>query len=161
MFEGRLSALAAAQEMLVLAGEAGVVPLRQALHTALAPFLGDGDRLILDLPDADIPSKLAADLAVALHELATNATKYGALAEQAGHIALSGRIDGTGESPELALEWRETGGPPVQPPGQAGFGTRLLASIVGGHDGWMEMDWLPSGVVCRLRFPLGGAPAMR
>lgn len=159
IFEGRLSTLAAAQEMLVLAGETGLVALRQAVHTALAPFLGDGDRLSVDIPDADIPSKLAADLAVALHELATNATKYGALADPGGRIALSGRVDGSGVGPSLSLEWREIGGPPVRPPDRSGFGTRLLASIVDGHDGTMAMDWLPSGVVCRLEFPLGSASA--
>lgn len=158
MFEGRLSALAAAQEMLVLAGDTGFVPLRHTMHTALAPFVGDGDRLFMDIPDADIPSKLAADLALALHELATNATKYGALAEQGGQVALSGRVDGSGDGPDLTLEWLETGGPAVHPPDRGGFGTRLLASIVGGHNGRMEMEWLPSGVVCSLRFPLDRAP---
>lgn len=158
VFDGRVSALAAAQDMLLRAGGAGTVTLSEVVRTALAPFVGSGDRLNEDLTDAAVPSAMASDLALVLHELATNATKYGALADQRGRIALTGRVHRAQDGPELKLEWRETGGPPVRRPDRHGFGTRLLARIVGSHGGRMDMDWQESGVVCHVSLPLGAAP---
>lgn len=161
VFDGRLSALAAAQDMLLRAGDAGVVAVAEVVRTALAPFLGSGERLRLDLPDAAVPSAMASDLALILHELATNATKYGALANQEGRIGLAGRVDDVKDGAELRLEWRETGGPPVRRSERDGFGTRLLTRIVRGHGGRVDMEWHESGLVCHVCLPLGAVPSPR
>jgi two-component sensor histidine kinase len=93
-------------------------------------------------------------LAVVLHELATNATKYGALSVPAGRVAISwAKLD---ENPSsLRLMWRETGGPPVSPPAKKGFGTTLIERSLP-HDlgGSVSLQFLPNGLEAELTFPL-------
>jgi two-component sensor histidine kinase len=89
---------------------------------------------------------------VCLHELATNAAKYGALSRRNGHVqvAWSRALDGL-----LALSWSEVGGPPVAPPSRQGFGTGVIKQMVEGQlKGEMRFDWQPEGFACALSFPL-------
>jgi two-component sensor histidine kinase len=97
---------------------------------------------------------LTQDLALALHELATNAAKHGALRAAEGRIAIeAGRV--VGDEPGLRLVWRERGGPAVAAPARQGFGTKLLHQlIIGRHTGSLKLDWRVEGLVCTIQLPL-------
>ena len=91
----------------------------------------------------------ALTLALALNELGTNATKYGALSVPEGRLSLRWSID-----PALTLEWRESGGPPVTPPSRTGFGSRMITTMLAkDFGGTVDLRYEPSGVVCRLDAP--------
>ena len=101
---------------------------------------------------------MAVNLAMALHELATNAAKYGALSTRGGHVDLSWTV--THSEPVLHMKWRETDGPSVKQPEREGFGTRMirrvLASELGGN---VSLDFKPDGLECTITAPLGGPAA--
>lgn len=156
-FRGRISALATAHDQLVVSGWQGARLgdlARATLHAHAADAPGG---LTLELADLLLPPALAQDLALALHELATNAAKYGALSTTGGRVTLEARL----ELGELVLIWRETGGPPVEAPVRPGFGTTLLAHLVAHQrKGAVHLDWRAEGLVCELRMALhpdGGA----
>ena len=94
-----------------------------------------------------------------LHELATNATKHGALGVPSGTVAVSWRVDHA--AGRLCLRWEERGGPPVaSQPTRRGFGSRVIAATVRGQlGGAVERRWQPEGLVCLLEFPLSRAVA--
>jgi two-component sensor histidine kinase len=91
----------------------------------------------------------ASMLAMALHELATNAVKYGALSNATGHVLLT-----TQRAPDdhgrVVLIWQERGGPPVSPPKHNGFGSRLVGRALRAELGRVDLNFDPSGVVCRM-----------
>ena len=94
-------------------------------------------------------------MTLALHELATNASKHGALSAATGRVRLSARIEPAGTGEEFVLVWQEDGGPPVQPPTTAGFGTTMLGRVLEyQHQGATELIWRAAGLLCRLRLPL-------
>jgi len=95
----------------------------------------------------DVSSKHALALSLALHELATNATKYGALSRPAGRVRVEWRV----QENMLHLDWEESGGPPVEAPARTGFGSRLLTAVVS-HDlgGTVTLDYNVSGVKCNI-----------
>src|SRR5690348_13509907 len=117
-FQARLLALSRAHELL-LQHQHDSMDLGE-LVIALLPL--DGDRFSIDGPSVHLNAQAAVSLSLLLHELATNAAKYGALSSSPGHVELRWLVEGE----ELLLQWRERGGPPVQPPRTTGFGTRLL-----------------------------------
>jgi two-component sensor histidine kinase len=89
---------------------------------------------------------------VCLHELATNAAKYGALSRPQGHVRIAWSLTSDGR---LVLSWSETGGPPVSPPVRQGFGTRVMKQMVEGQfKGEMRFEWRPEGLVCELSFAM-------
>ena len=145
-FEGRLSALAAAHDLLTLEAWQSA-SLRRIVEDVIAPYCGDRERFGVDGPDLALPPKVAVSLALGLHELCTNAAKYGALSRADGRV----RVGWSAKGGRLQLEWRETGGPPVEAPTRRGFGTRMiergLASELGGK---VEIAFEPAGVVCRI-----------
>jgi two-component sensor histidine kinase len=124
---------------------------------------GDADRLSCAGPQArvDAPSSLA--LALVLHELGTNARKYGALSVPNGELTITLEIDGDHGAPQLNLEWVECGGPRVYKPEIRGFGTALIAHSLKGVSGNTELRFDPEGLSCTIRLPLvpagNGAPA--
>lgn len=147
--DGRLQALAAAHDLLSATAWHGA-GLRALLERVLGPHRGGEGRLVLEGGERILPPALAQDLALGLHELATNAAKYGALSRPGGRVGLRLEEDGEG----LVLTWRESGGPKVVPPQRQGFGTRLLSrALAHQHGGRVELDWRPGGLVCRLRVP--------
>ncbi len=89
-------------------------------------------------------------LALALHELCTNAAKYGALSRRGGHVEITwSRV------PEgMELVWTESGGPPTVEPAQYGFGTLLLTRVLAQQLGSVELHFLPEGLRCRMTMPL-------
>lgn len=126
---------------------------------SLAPFgVEDGDRFSLSGPDLRLPPQLVVAYALALHELATNASKYGALSAATGVVEVAWRIEGEPDHPLLHMLWRETGGPPVVPPTRTSFGTqlikRVLAAEIGGR---VDLDFRSEGVVFTAVAPLADA----
>jgi PAS domain S-box-containing protein len=159
-FRGRLGALAAAHDLLTESGWRGA-GLAELARRTLAPHFGrDGDRLGFEVEDVPLLPALAQGLALALHELATNAAKYGALSAPGGRVRLTAGevVDGGGDR-ELYLVWREEGGPSVERPATRGFGTTLLErALAHQHGGRVELDWRAEGLSCAIRMPLATAP---
>ena len=111
----------------------------------MAPFAAD--QMILDGPSLDVSPKQALALSLALHELATNAAKYGALSRPGGRVELRWKA----QSGQLILNWRESGGPPVVAPSRRGFGSRLLEDgLFSDLDGHTRLDFVAAGVCCSI-----------
>ena len=89
-------------------------------------------------------------IAMALHELATNGAKYGALSVPSGHISLTWVHEEVGGP--LILRWTERGGPALQAPTRRGFGTRVIELVIGQLQGQARFDWRPEGLVCEITF---------
>jgi two-component sensor histidine kinase len=155
-FEDRLMALAWTHDILTRERWAGA-SLKTVLARTMSPH-GDG-RVTLKGPDLRISPKMALALAMGVHELATNAAKYGALSTEAGRVEIAWRLDEAVAPPQLTLEWRERGGPKVIPPTRRGFGARLLerglAHELGGQ---VELRFPPTGVRCRICAPFDPEP---
>ena len=158
--EGRVAALARAQTLLADDRWAGT-DLRVLLQGELAPFLErDGLRVALDGPPVALPALATQPLAMATHELATNALKYGALSVPEGRLQVSWRVVPQPFGPALLrLNWMETGGPPIMaPPVRRGFGSRVLDGTVRGQlGGRATQAWTEAGLVCDLEVPIGQA----
>jgi PAS domain S-box-containing protein len=157
---GRVTALARAQTLLANEGWAGA-DLRAMLTAEMEAFLIDGGagepRATLAGPTVALPACAAQPLAMAVHELATNAVKYGALSVPAGRVSVLWRIedDETAEA-QLRLRWLEVGGPPVPgPPVRRGFGSRVLeATLRYQLSGTVTLAWETTGLVCEIVVPL-------
>jgi PAS domain S-box-containing protein len=157
-FRGRLQALGAAHNALI-AGHWSWASLAALVKTALEPYMGEGDRICLDIQDVRIKPDLALSLALGLHELATNAAKYGALSSPTGRVALTAHLERGSSGEELRLVWQEDGGPAVTRPAVPGFGTKMLSQAMQyQHKGMVEFDWRKEGLVCRLFLPLATRP---
>jgi PAS domain S-box-containing protein len=153
-FRGRLQALNAAHSVLI-AEHWNWASLSSLVRTTLEPYLGEGDRIRLDVQELRLNPDFALTLALGLNELATNAVKYGALASPTGRITLTGRVEAAESGGMFQLVWQEDGGPPVDVPTVAGFGTRLLSEAIEyQHEGKVELDWRKEGLVCRLTLPI-------
>ena len=111
-------------------------------------------------PPIHVGSKAALSLSLMIHELATNAAKYGALSTSTGFVVVDWSVDSTGPELMVRLRWAESGGPQVTPPTRQGFGTRLiergLAGAIGGN---VHLTYPPDGVMCELSAPLAGIEA--
>lgn len=142
---GRLDALASANELLRF-GILESAPLRQMVDTAVRPF--DRDRFALEGPDCEVARSSATSLMMGLHELCTNATKYGALSGEDGMVAVTWSTTQGDKGPEILIDWSETGGPDVEPPQRRGLGSRLLAPNAGLVR--VDMDWRKEGLRCRM-----------
>jgi PAS domain S-box-containing protein len=148
--DGRIGALARAHTLLAQSRWQGA-DLARLVGEELAPFRTDGpDRITSAGPDVSLEPRTAQTLALALHELATNAAKYGALSVQSGRVAVNWELQPHG----LLLRWTESGGPAPQPPAAPGFGIRLIsASVERQLAGEAAFHWRPEGLHCTLRLP--------
>jgi PAS domain S-box-containing protein len=152
-FEARLIALSDAHNLMVDAGWAAL-PLDQLAETVLRPFgeISAKGRVRLAGPEILLAPRTAIAFTLALHELATNAAKYGALATPGGHVEFRWRIEERDDT--FRAEWKEFGGPPVAAPKRRGFGARLieqgLASELGGD---VALEFAAAGLVCRIEAP--------
>jgi len=148
--EGRIQALAATHNLLSASRWEGA-NLRQIVDEELAPYKTDQEpRATAEGPSALLLPSTAQAVALALHELATNAAKYGALSTAAGRLRLHWWIG----KEALELEWTETGGPPTAPPSSHGFGLTIVrSSIESQFRGGVSYDWRPEGLSCRLSIP--------
>jgi PAS domain S-box-containing protein len=154
LFESRLTALSRAHDVLTVESWEGA-ELRRVASRALEPFASKDGRVSIDGPDVWLTPKQALALSMTLHELATNATKYGALSNDAGTVRVSWVVAPFDGSGELELTWTEQGGPPVSQPTRKGFGTRLIQRNLA-HDlgGDATIDYRPQGVVSVIRSPI-------
>jgi two-component sensor histidine kinase len=156
VFTARLVSLSAAHDVLTRENWEGA-GLREVVHVALAPF--DESRIAAVGREVRLGARAALALGMALHELATNATKYGALSTEAGGVTLTWRARRGDEGWLLDLEWREHGGPRVEAPKRRGFGSRLLTQGVRSDlNGAAELEFAPEGVICRITAPLETPP---
>jgi len=144
-FEGRLQALAAAHNMLTRKNWESA-SLADVVTEALAPFCAP-ERCVVEGPMLMPPPSMAVALALATHELATNAAKYGALSNDSGRLSVRWSVD----AGVLTFEWREAGGPTVLPVTRVGFGTRLIQRTLAAEmKGKAELKFEPTGLVCRV-----------
>ena len=143
----RVQALAGAHDVLIRQGWSSAT-LGEIVGRATAPFLAGGPaRIHTGGPDVVISPRAATALSLALHELATNAVKYGALASEAGTVIINWSI----EAGRFTLVWQELGGSPVTAPTRKGFGSRMIEqALAASLMGQAEVDYRPTGVVFTL-----------
>jgi len=156
-FLDRLMALARANDVLLADSWAGATLASVAAGMA-APH-GDGERFTIAGPEVRLAASSAMALALGLHELATNAAKYGALSTPEGRVTLTWGVEAAAEAGgprRLNLTWRERGGPPLGKPGRAGFGSRLIErGLAAELKAEVRLDYQPDGLVFTLSAPLG------
>lgn len=118
--------------------------------------------MVIEGPLVPVGPKAAQLLALAVHELATNAAKYGALSIAGGCVVVTFAFEGEGDKGLLVIQWLEAGGPPVLPPARQGFGTRLIKKVVAkALRADVAMDYRPEGLICRLAVQRGTLEADR
>ena len=152
-FEGRLFALARGHDVLTRESWEGA-ELEEIVAEAVAPYRRGDDHFTISGPKVRLTPRTAIALAMALHELATNAAKYGALSVPTGRVSVQWSV--TGDEPRrLTLRWEEVGGPPVVPPSRTGFGTRLVQrSLAAELEGEVRLSYEVRGVTCSVMAPL-------
>jgi two-component sensor histidine kinase len=155
-FEGRLLALNRAHELLTREIGNGVL-LRDLVVESIAPYeMTPAARFSLCGPSIRLGSEISVTLAMALHELATNALKYGALLTTDGRIDVSWRVeDDARASKRISMEWIERGGPAVVPPTRRGFGSDLIErGLARQFGGSATLQFVSTGLRCRISAPL-------
>jgi PAS domain S-box-containing protein len=158
-FEGRLLALSKTHNLLTRKSWREA-ELRDVAEQELAPYRKQGDeRVVLNGPNVRLPARYAINLGLVLHELVTNAAKYGALSTNAGHLEMNWTVVENEDRPDqLRIHWTESGGPPVAPPKRQGFGSRLIRrSIEGELGGYMVLNFAEGGVAYDISVPLAHA----
>jgi two-component sensor histidine kinase len=143
-----------ATDDLIIATQGKGACLGDIVSAELRPY--DAARISTKGPDILLPPKLALTMALLLHELATNAAKYGALSSSFGKISVEWWCYTDGG---LNLEWREREGPAVTTPSHRGFGTRLFLRALAQFGGKIDTSFAPTGLVCTLSVPLSDAVA--
>jgi PAS domain S-box-containing protein len=155
VFVARLHALAGAHDLLTSDNrhQAALVDL---VGRALNVFQDKHrERFVIDGPDGIfLDGQKASLLIMVLHELATNAAKYGALSNETGHVRVAWEIPGGDPPKRFRLCWKESGGPPVSPPTQKGFGSLLIERALQDHLGRARLDFDPQGLVCSIEISL-------
>ena len=158
-FSARLKAMAIAQDVLTQ-GIGDGAPLHQLISKSLEPYRQHDapDRIAISGPEVWIDARRSTSLTMAMHELATNAVKYGALSVDTGLVSVCWRVERLCGVDHLHLEWRERGGPSVTPPETRGFGSLLVErGLAQELSGKAEIAFLPEGVVCEITTSLEGA----
>ncbi|HEU4959959.1 MAG TPA: HWE histidine kinase domain-containing protein [Sphingomonas sp.] len=152
VFQGRLEALSGAHDLLTRT-QWQDAELAAVIERALAAWRNGRGHITLVGPRVRLSPKRAVTVAMAMHELATNAGKYGALSATEGTVAICWTVEGA--PPRLQLIWRESDGPPVEPPTRRGFGTRMIEKALAYEfGGTARLDYLPDGLVCTIDAPL-------
>jgi two-component sensor histidine kinase len=150
-FAERLAALAGTYD-LILSREGSAAPIREIISAALRAHIASEERIRLDGPDVVLPADLALPLSLVLHELATNATKYGSLGSEPGTVAIEWKHD----DGRILLVWTETGGPPVSMPTKRGFGSVLIERAFSSKaQAQSRSDYRPEGLVFEVVFSTG------
>jgi two-component system CheB/CheR fusion protein len=151
--EGRIKAIARAHNL--IRGQGGIDgSLSDMITTELEPFTR-GRVIRTSGPDVVLTSRSGLSLALVLHELATNAAKYGSLSVVGGELHVIWQVVGRDDGPHLEIDWREKNGPQVTRPRSGGFGTKLIeVSLVRGLNATVEREFPEAGVTCRISIPL-------
>lgn len=155
-FEGRLIALSKAHDQLTMHHWESA-DLRELLSGSLAPYASTGsDRVVLRGEDVVLRPRAVLTLAMAVHELTTNAAKYGALSAPGGRVEVQWRpVSGKNRQSQLYIEWVEHGGPSVVEPEQHGFGSKLIeGSIAAELGGEAQLIFRPDGLRCEIIIPM-------
>ncbi|MXO74957.1 histidine kinase [Altererythrobacter aerius] len=149
--DGRIRALSATHDLLTQS-EWGTTPIRAVVEAELAPYARAEGALELAGPSVDLAPNDALSLGLAIHELATNAAKYGALSTAGGKVRITWALD---RDDLASVRWVESGGPPVPQDRSRGFGTDLIEKIVA-HElrNPVELEFRPEGVTCTLHVPV-------
>jgi PAS domain S-box-containing protein len=149
--EGRIRALAQTHELLSQARWQGA-DVHRLVMEEVAPYRTAGRRIAVDGPSAIVSPETAQSIALTLHELATNAAKYGALSAKDGELSVRWRLcEG-----RLTLDWTEKGGPGVTAPSSTGFGMKIInANLTSSGKGEARFDWRPEGLHCRIDIACG------
>jgi PAS domain S-box-containing protein len=151
LIEGRIGALAKVHTLFVESRWAGAELHRLATQELLA-YGGEREaRVRIDGPAVMLEPSTAQTTAISLHELATNAAKYGSLSAAGGHVEISWSLTADGR---LSLRWIESGGPTATPPTHRGFGTRIMENMIGQLKGEVRFDWRDQGLACEITLPL-------
>jgi len=150
VIEGRIKALSRAHALLSDSRWQGA-EMAKLVEEELAPYRsGHADRIRISGPKVVLEPTTAQTLALALHELSTNAVKYGALSQVSGRLALNWTL----LPDEIVVTWLESGGPAVEKPKQTGFGAKIITSSIERQlEGKVSFDWRPEGLFCELRAP--------
>ena len=152
--EDRLVSLGRAHDVLTRSNWT-VAPIGEVVSAATKILVVSPERVTVSGPEISIKARAVVGLTMALHELCTNATKYGAFSNGQGQVSIDWSITGQGDDAMFELVWRETGGPTVSPPAHKGFGSRLIGvGLLGATADQSTVDYQPTGVVWRARSPL-------
>ena len=153
-YQGRLAAFARAHDLLTAANWAAA-PLQDVIGTALIPYRTGEGRFTASGHPLVVKSRQALALSLAIHELATNALKYGALTVTSGHVSITWTSEDHKGEPKFVFVWQESGGPPVSEPAGVGFGSRLISRVLqDDFGGSVEVSYRSPGLICRLTAPL-------
>jgi two-component sensor histidine kinase len=148
LIEGRISALAKVHTLFVASRWTGA-QLHSLVAQELFPYRdGREERVRINGPTVMLEPNTAQAIAISLHELATNAAKYGSLSVAEGDVEITWSRTARGQ---VSLRWTETGGPQIAPPTHRGFGTRILENMLGGQLGAkVHFDWRAPGLTCEI-----------
>lgn len=154
LFGARLASLGEATDVLTRSEWAGAT-LAEAVKAGLTPVAGTHRQIDVDGPTVELSPQITLAMTLAIHELATNATKYGALSVESGHVRISWEVR---PGQQLCFLWEESGGPLVVPPTRHGFGSRMIERSLSSYfKGETRLVYEPSGVKFSISAPLGGA----
>ncbi len=153
-FNARVAGLAQSHDLLVNQDWRGV-PVMELVRAQLAPFVDRSeDRLVLSGPLVSLKPEAAQNIGLALHELATNASKHGALSTPSGRIEIGWEIESRDGHRRFRMNWRESGGPEVSKPSERGFGSTVVETMVSrALDGDAQLEWKPHGIEWHLSVP--------
>lgn len=153
-FSDRIVGLAASQDLLIESNWQGV-RVADLVRSQLSLFRElIGTRIEISGPQVRLQPPAAQAIGMALHELATNASKYGAMSDNDGKVRVTWSVEGTGDARAFCLEWAESGGPTVTPPERRGFGyTIMVAMVERSLDATVKIDYAPTGLVWTVRAP--------
>ena len=153
-FVARLHALSEAHDLLTQRNW-GSVTTAEIVEQALRPFGDDKpERISVSGPGVELTPNKALLIAMLLHELGTNAVKYGALSTETGNIHLTWIETNGGDRKALEFCWKESGGPMVAAPTRKGFGSRMIERALQAEQGSSKLQFEPSGLICEIRMPL-------
>jgi two-component sensor histidine kinase len=156
-FSGRVQAMARIHTALAGRRWEGVT-LTELIELVVGPYRRHTDSVSIDSDGSFLSSELARVLGMALHELATNAAKYGALSTNEGRLAIWSRVE-SNSTPRLHIWWNERGGPPISEPGLRGFGVRLIEeALVYEVDGRVDLQFPGEGLRCEIEIPVPPGP---
>ena len=129
-----------------------------AHELVVGPYRRHTDSVAIESDGTFLSSELVRVLGMALHELATNAAKYGALSTNEGRLAISSRVESNG-SPRLHIWWSERGGPPVAAPARRGFGVQLIEEALAYEaEGCVRLQFPDEGLHCQIEIPVPPVP---